>query len=64
MSLLPPEITSRLKAAGRKAYQIREDDPTRGPASEEYHDLIAEIDLIAYEARMTVPNLYRKGGQQ
>lgn len=63
MPLLPPELTERLKAAGRKAYLIREANPTLGPASEEYHDLIAEIDLIAYEARMTVPNLYRKGGQ-
>lgn len=63
MPLLPPELTDRLKAAGQKAFRIRENSPTYGPSSDEYHDLIAEIDLIAYEARMTVPNLYRRGGQ-
>jgi hypothetical protein len=61
MTLLPPQITARLKKAGTAAYTIRAGDGVQGPRTRQYQALIEEIDAATAEARRLVPELYRKG---
>ena len=61
MTMLPTNITERLKTAGANAYKIRMGDPTRQHHSATYQFWIEEIDAITADAKRTAPHLYKPG---